>query len=277
MQLTGLLFAEHVDWHLTGNTDDQGAAKPLPTLAQLAAVQGFKEAFCDKLMNARFIQGEIATDLARGGEHIFSLALLFICQYMYHGPGFTSLTSTAFSTAASCQVLTQWATELLDQPNADPRKIFVSLVDVASMVVDPSETIKVVRAAIPFQPGASIIAAGVPQLVLQSVFRPAFAKIAPSSGSAGDDPLGDLINEDIREYITIAANNQAQWLAMQDKWTRAVVAVATATTQDVKSTFNDFGRGFIIGLTLGLEDHQVGAQTDRTEPLLRTITDIEIT
>lgn len=274
LQLTDLLFAEHVDWHLTSNKDANGASDALPSLAELASTAGFKEAFADKLADTKFIHGEIAVDLARGGEHIFSLALLFICQYVYHGPGFIPLTGTAFETAASRQVLQQWATELLNQPNPNAQQILATLVNVASLVVDTSGSSNSVPAILhPHASSAHGLAgiASASRVIFDHVLQPALANAHIPGLKSSFGKLGDLINDDIEEYMTIAANNQAQWFAMQDKWIRAVVAVATSTTQTTQSTFNDFGRGFIIGITLGLEDHQVRTPYDEVHLQLLTV------
>jgi hypothetical protein len=344
--LTPMLFAEHVNWHLKENKDEHGLAMPVMTLDQLYKVAGLADAFKSKLMESKFVNGEIATDLARQ-DRTFSMSLLYICEYLYQGPGFTQIRADQFSSTKSKEVLTKWGTELLSTPSTtlDSKKILAGLTAVASIVLNPVIT------------GAAdkpTVESAMRRAVMDDVFKPAVtaaleaqlpSKEPPpqespaqeSEPSSGDEdggkhgrgpphghqppgrrgsgpnhgrgprhvagphhgrgpPNGDgrqsilaasavrnavatsvagaeapiaamatntnsrleeLITTDIQEFDTIGANNQAEWKSRKGTWIKAVVARATSTTQTVRQTFNEFGRGFIIGVTLGMEDHQV--------------------
>ena len=339
--LTPMLFAEHINWHLKDNKDDHGVAKPVMILDQLYRVAGLADAFKSKLMESKFVNGEIATDLARQ-DRTFSMSLLYICEYLYQGPGFTQIRADQFSSTKSKEVLTKWGTELLSAPSTslDSKKILAGLAAVASIVLNPVTT------------GAAdkpTVESAMRRAVMDNVFKPAVTAALevqssrkepppPKSEPASDDEhegthghghhhghghpghrgfgpdhghgprhearphhesgprngdgrqsilaapavgsavatavavaeapitamatntnsrLEELITSDIQEFDTIGANNQAEWKSRKDTWIKAVVAKATAKSQTVRQTFNDFGRGFIIGVTLGMEDHQV--------------------
>jgi hypothetical protein len=278
------LFAEHINWHFSGNKDKQGNANPVPALNQLIKSTDFTTVFMQKLADSRFITGEVYTDMAQG-NHTFSMALLFIAQYLHDGPGFTALSATSFQSSLSRQVLTQWASELVNVPEINVNKLFSFITHVASGVLLPDTTAAPmeVNVGIIGQESSKIatggaVGAGVAfpvgalsRTILDSVFQPAVNSALRSPAASTtlnaaaitggisnkltaplQSKLDELTLSDIVEYQTIAMANQAQWNGMGDRWLKAVSQAANAQTQSSRTENNDFGHGFLQGFSFGI-------------------------
>ncbi|GAB1316433.1 hypothetical protein MFIFM68171_06643 [Madurella fahalii] len=241
LSLTSSLIAEHINWHLAGNSH-----KPVPPLRQLRETPGFADAFTRKLANSRFIMGEIYKDMAQR-NHTFSMALLFITQYLHEGPGFTALSAPSFESSPARQVLSQWTSELATVPGINVNDLFAFITHIASGVLLPDTTVTPMKATVAFigrdpsedwtRRGAAFPVGALSRTILNSVFDP---------------HLDALAQDDIVEYQTIAMANQAQWDGMGDRWLKAVGQVANFQTQSSRMENNDFGHGFAEGLSLGL-------------------------
>lgn len=285
--MTSLLFAEHINWHLSNNKDAQGKPQPVSNLDQLRKTPGFVAAFSQELTDPKFVTGEIYQDMAQG-NHIFSTALLFIAQYIHDGPGFTGLSTSAFTTSPARNMLTQWASELVKLPDADLSKVFSFITHVASGILLPDPTVTPLKAslgvagqnfwrsarpgqAVPLTPPANIKSFPIGALsrtVLESVFQPA-TNSALEAGLSADrkSQLDSLTQSDIVEYQSIAAANQAQWEAMADRWLKAVGQAANAQTQSTRTENDDFGHGFAEGLSFGIAGGEVrGIPLPRSHP-----------
>jgi hypothetical protein len=284
LSLTTLLFSEHINWHLAANKDAQGKPKPIATLDQLNTTAGFAAAFVKEITGDRFVSGEVYQDLANG-NHIFSMALLFIAQYLHDGPGFTALSTSAFQTSVARTVLTEWSSVLVKQPQADFSKVLSFITHVASGVLLPDSTVTPLKATLG-APGPQVLrltnqnvgpiisaalAAAPPTViktfpvgalsrtVLDSVFQPATQALAAGGSGERQSQLDSLTQSDIVEYQSIAAANQAQWDGMADRWLKGVSTVANAQTQSTRTDNNDFAHGFAEGLSLGIAGGAVRA------------------
>ncbi|KAK4174090.1 hypothetical protein QBC36DRAFT_303126 [Triangularia setosa] len=277
VSLTSLLFAEHVNLHLAGYKAEQGNARPVPSLDELIKTVGFEDfvtAFAQKLGDTKFIKGEIYSDMARG-NHTFSMALLFILQYLRNGPGFTPLSASAFQSSPARQVLMQWTSELVAVPQTNVSTVFSFITHVASGVLLPDPTVTpmkahmwivgqdvskaastgagtVTGAAFPVGAFSSTIMDSVVQLAVSSVVRTPPAGMESHQATAIQSDLDRLEKSDVLEYQTIAMANQAQWNGMGDRWLKAVSQAANIQTQYSRTENNDFAHGFAEGLSLGI-------------------------
>jgi hypothetical protein len=268
------LFTEHVNWHLAGYKDETGNARPVPTMDQLMKTTGFAAAFARKLGDTRFIRGEIYSDMARG-NHTFSMALLFILQYLHDGPDFTALSASAFQSSPARKVLMQWTSELVAVPQTNVSTVFPFITHVASAVLLPDPTAVPMRArvvvvgqdfskaastgagtvtgaAFPVGALSSTILGSVVQPALSSVVRTTAAGLECRQASTIQPELDGLAQSDVVEYETTAMANQAQWNGMGDRWLKAVGQAANVQSQCSRDENNDFGHGFAEGISLGI-------------------------
>ncbi|KAK4203359.1 hypothetical protein QBC40DRAFT_262471 [Triangularia verruculosa] len=272
--LTSLLFAEHVNFHLAGYKAEQGNPRPVPSLDELMKTAGFVAAFAQKLGDTKFIKGEIYSDMARG-NHAFSMALLFILQYLRSGPGFTPLSASAFQSSPARQVLMQWASELVAVPQTNVSTVFSFITHVASGVLLPDPTVTPMKARMGIAgrdvsktastgdgtvTGAAFPVGALSSTIMDSVIQPAVSSLVrtPPAGmerhqaTAIQSDLDGLEKSDVVEYQTIAIANQAQWNGMGDRWLKAVSQAANFQTQYSRTENEDFAHGFAQGLSFGI-------------------------
>ncbi|KAJ1324773.1 Hint domain-containing protein [Microdochium nivale] len=271
LSLTSLLIAEHINWHLAGGVDSAtGASQALPSLHDLAAMPDFVEKFGKLLHDPHFIRGQISHDVAQG-DHIFSLALLFMGEYLHKGPGFIALDPHAFSSSTSREVLVEWSLNLAAIDDVDMEKTFSFITYVASGVVLPDVDVGLqapgpnttgTETAIS-DSGAVFPSGSLSQIILDTVWKPTVGSL-PSSGQSLQ-PTGtgrsaspallqvdSLAQQDMVELQTIAMDNLAQWNTMGSDWIGAVSKMANVQTQTSSLENNDVGSGYLEGITFGL-------------------------
>lgn len=127
-ELSTLLFAEFVDWALENSK--------LPSLAALSGEPGFADAFKAYISTEQFIANVLFTEMAAGNRY-YSVALVFVCDYLYEGPGFIPWIGDAFQDSNSSHVLTEWSGVLLSMEDANPATIFDFACEAASLVSAP--------------------------------------------------------------------------------------------------------------------------------------------
>jgi hypothetical protein len=266
-KFTSRFFAEHVNNQLKNNQVDN-KPKPVMALEGLRQVNGFAAAFEAQLKHPLFIKGLIAQDLAKG-SHNLSMSLLFILEYLRNGPGFLPWKSDTFNTSPSCTMITTWGTTLLSSGTVDPKTLFQAFAKISAIVLAPdTKSGPVVRV------GGLPIPIGLHLPTLYPVFRDILSKVTDSQGNlrakfntgvggvfalvatATDSTLDQLFSDDKQQFVSLVSVNASLFETHRAKWIAAVADLARVATQDVRQTFNDFGRGFIMGLTLGMEDHR---------------------
>ncbi|KAL9099451.1 MAG: hypothetical protein Q9163_005053, partial [Psora crenata] len=76
-RLTSYCYGEHINRTLR--------ERRMPDLRELSRKSGFPDYMKETLLSDRFIRANILTDLLRG-DHVFGLVMLYILDYMRHGP-----------------------------------------------------------------------------------------------------------------------------------------------------------------------------------------------
>ena len=203
--------------------------------------------------------------MAAAGDHKFSLSLLFTCDYLYHGPGLIPRVDGDYAEAPSSTVINSWTQELSVNSKASMSTIVAFCSKAASIVCATTDNGHV-------QPTPySAIARSVYDHAILGPTSTAVRQSGPPGTSSAEDfnssiksALNELQNVDVDQWQSIAQQNFSLWNNNATKWQSAVGSVASqasSTTQDIS---NQFGEGFVIGLTLGLEDHKTFKTTTIT-------------
>ncbi|MCJ1388432.1 hypothetical protein MMC18_001279 [Xylographa bjoerkii] len=255
--VTSLLYAEYINWFLK--------SKGLPDLAFLAIQPGFRDAFAKQLRDPSFIRGEVYEDMVKGGGYTYSLALLFTNDYLHHGRGVVPSVDQDFSNSASSQTVSAWAITLSHEANSSLHDVLAFCAKAASIVCATTD-----GGHLKPQP-ISQIASNIfgSKLVVSS-----FAASPESNLPAGFDlasfsksvngALETLNDNDLDQWKSISAINLNLWGDFANKWDSAVSAASLESSSTTRDATQQFFRGFLVGFTAGLEDHQVWETTTIT-------------
>jgi hypothetical protein len=238
-----MLYSEHINWSL--------AAGGSPDLKALRGNVDFVNGLDKEFNNPHFAAGAVRQDLINGDHH-YTMALLFTYDYVHLGPGFTPHLDGAFASAPSGKLLTSWMPDILADLSDVQKAIVTSTVGKATSLVHALTGTKgaIIR---------SITASRQAQALLSMNIIPA----------ASVPLLSQLTDLDKDAWKSMADQNQVLWDNTSNNWINAVVAVASKSTSSTVNTENSgqaFGEGMLMGLTLGLEDHQSWRTTTVTGP-----------
>ncbi|MCJ1421447.1 hypothetical protein MMC32_007811 [Xylographa parallela] len=247
--VTSLLYAEYINWFLK--------SKGLPDLAALSVQPGFRDAFTKQLHDPHFISGEVYEDMAKGAGYSYSLALLFTDDYLHHGRGVVPSIDEDFSNSASSQTVSAWAITLSHGTSPSLHDVLAFCAKAASIVcattdgghLKPQPISKIARNIFGSKLVVSSFAAN-PGSNLPAEFN--LASFSKSVNGA----LQTLSENDLDQWKSISAINLSLWGNFANKWNSAVSAASLESSSTTRDTSDQFGRGFVIGLTAGLEDHQ---------------------
>lgn len=209
--------------------------------------------------------------MAAGGDHKFSLSLLFACDYLKHGPGLIPSVDAAYASAPSASVVSTWTHQLSSISKVTMPNVVEFCSKAASLVCTATENghvkpmpLKIVAHSVFGQALSSDIA----QFAQQDA-----KKVLPNAAPNGNlsksvtsalSNLDSVQTADVDQWQSIAQQLLLLWNNNAPKWQNAVTSVATQSSSNTVDISNQFGEGFVIGITAGLEDHKVMQTTTIT-------------
>lgn len=231
VNLSASIFAEHINDHL--------ATKGLPELPELARVQGLGDRLAGLLKDENFVSLNLAGDLARG-DHWYSLSLLFICDYLHKGPGFTPAFGQDFIAAPSYEVLGSWSAELLNLGTMSAEDVLAITTQLASAVA--ANTFKGVAGKKAQIPNMMTLK----PLVFQTSFKEGVQQAKnmrsnhgfqrhPNQASLDDDTIDGLKDAALHEFESISSTGIAIWTStIKNQWIKAVSTRAMQSSQSAR-------------------------------------------
>ncbi|KDR76297.1 hypothetical protein GALMADRAFT_140011 [Galerina marginata CBS 339.88] len=263
--VTSLLYGEHVNWYLR--------SKNLPNLATLAKIPGFADVFAKELQEPRFVKSEIYTDMVKH-THDYSLSLLFISEYLYHGAGVVPHIDDEFASSISGKILGNWINQLSSASPQIPIKDVVAFCAKAASMVHATTAGGHVEPPTVANLAKSIFGTAIFKAIAVAGSNAAAAAIGPAAvankvkafANVATGP--EMRTADIEEWASITSINMTVWGNTANNWESAVIAKTQFSTSSTRQTGTDdgsqFGRGFIIGVTAGAVDHQTWKTTTTT-------------
>ncbi len=195
--------------------------------------------------------------MAAGGDHKFSLSLLFACDYLKHGTGLIPRVDGDYASAPSSTVVSTWTHELSLNSKVSMPNVVTFCSKAASIVCATTD-----NGHVKPMPISSVAKSIFGQALSSEISQVAKQSVSSSAGSVGDlsqsvtSALNSLHTADVDQWQSIAQQILLLWNNNASKWQTAVASVATQTSSTTVDVSNQFGEGFVIGLTLGLEDHK---------------------
>ncbi|KAI8715155.1 hypothetical protein NCS52_01022700 [Fusarium sp. LHS14.1] len=227
-QIASLLLAQYINGAL--------ASGSLPPLAELYGIEGFADAFTETVSSDKFISIAVAADIS-SDHRMYSTAMVYMCGYLEHGPGFVPLPSSTFDTSVCSRVVSRWATVLLDEGKATAVDVFNFCSQVVSAALAPEYDTDLVASE-----------KTVRKVFMKKVFQPALARNLSRKGKIkGDDEFDGLVDSAVSEFQGIVVRCQIGWRSLENEWYDPVSEMATKSTQ-ASRTYETGGTGSIYSL-----------------------------
>ena len=234
-KVTAILFAEYINWTLE---EDK-----LPLLADLYEIAGFSADFEAFISTGKRI-GDIEITELVASDRTLSTSLIFVNEYLQHGPGFTPILGSDFETSSSYKVLAGWVQSLLTyseyQIKVGVEKAFDFVAEAAAMVTAP------VDSSGKFE---STSALPMRSLVMKSTFKPAFRAVARRLKmiNLSEKDFESIIAGANFNYKSLVTRLMAMWKLKDDVWHAGASALASISTQSSRQYIT--GSPIPIGVT----------------------------